>query len=765
MSRSENSAALAATATALVMIGQQVAGKAVRDAVFLTHYDITSLPGMIIGAAMVAVVAALGTSRLMSRFSPARVVPVGFGVSAVMLLGEWIVLGIAPRVAAALLFLHMAAMGGVLISGFWSLVNERFDPHTAKKYVGRITFGASVGGLVGGLIAERVSALFGIDFMLPVMAGMHAICAWTVLAVRPAGPVVAPEVSATPEPATETSSGFEVLSRLPYLRNLALLALIGALASGLADYVFKAQADAAFPDGDALGRFFAGYYTAISLLTLLAQGLLARHALERLGLARTVTTHPASVIAAGVGAVLLPGLVTATIMRGADAVLRNSLFRAGYELLFTPVSRDDKRATKTIIDVGIDKIGDAIGAGLVAVLLVAGPASSQPLMVAAAMALAGVAVWVSLRLHRGYVRALENSLVTQAEHLDLDDIKDSTTRLSVLETLGVSDLKDIRQAAMELRTRMQAAAAAEADPQSSGGASSPTTSSATAQSTSSDPVVAQIMALRSRDAGRIRAALQAPGGLRFEAAAHAVDLLAWDEVQRDVVRALRPLAPRITGQLIDVLLDPDADFAIRRRVPRVLGAGDPPRAIEGLLAGLSDRRFEVRFQCGRAVSLLHTVNPGVDISKRRVLDAVSRALDVSQRVWDGQVLLDAVDAEGSLLDDVLEERANRSLEHVFTLMALTLPRRPVKIALKGLHTDDPQLRGTALEYLETALPREIYDKLRPYAAGDGSHATPAPTDGADAAERLERLLESRQSIEVNLADLRQRVASLKQDES
>ena len=46
----------------------------------------------------------------------------------------------------------LATFGAVLISGFWSVVNERFDPHTAKQVVGRIAAGATVGGLLGGVV-------------------------------------------------------------------------------------------------------------------------------------------------------------------------------------------------------------------------------------------------------------------------------------------------------------------------------------------------------------------------------------------------------------------------------------------------------------------------------------------------------------------------------------------------------------------------------------------------------------------------------------
>jgi hypothetical protein len=40
-----------------------------------------------------------------------------------------------------------------------------------------------------------------------------------------------------------------------------------------------------------------------------------------------------------------------------------------------------------------------------------------------------------------------------------------------------------------------------------------------------------------------------------------------------------------------------------------------------------------------------------------------------------------------------------------------LPAEPLRVAFRGLHSDDQRLRGTALEYLESVLPRDVRDRL------------------------------------------------------
>ena len=84
-------------------------------------------------------------------------------------------------------------------------------------------------------------------------------------------------------------------------------------------------------------------------------------------------------------------------------------------------------------------------------------------------------------------------------------------------------------------------------------------------------------------------------------------------------------------------------------------------------------------------------------------------------MWEGQrEMRSARSAESPFIERYLQRRADRSLEHVFTLLSLALPSQPLQIAFRGLHTRDSHLRGTALEYLESVLPHAIREELWPY---------------------------------------------------
>ncbi len=728
---------VAAVAVATLMIAFQVGGKATRDALFLSSFDVDKLPRMVVTSAIISLVAALAASRWMTRLGPGRLVPSAFAASALLLIIESAFAVRMPQAAAIVVYLHYGALGAILISGFWSVVNERFDPRTAKRYIGRIAAGGTVGGLVGGLLAERVGAYLSVVTMLPILAALHVCCAVLVLAVRHRGETTTAGAALADMESAERS-GLKIIAATPYLRGLVALVLLATVSEVLIDYVFKARATQEYGGGEELLRLFALFYTGVAFLTVVVQAAASRQALQNLGLTRTVALLPAGAAIGSLGALVVPGLASAMAARGAESVLRNGLYRAGYELLFTPVAARRKRAAKALIDVGAVRLGDVVGGGIVQVMLLLAVGVATRSLLVIAIVLSVAAVVVALQLRAGYVRTLERSLLSRAVELDLDEVQDAVTRTAVLQSAATLGLTRVRPSVEHIESTPK-----DAEPAQGAAPSQP--------HAPLDPEVQRIAALRTRNATRVREALR-EGPLRATHVPHVVPLLAWDEVLHEAILALREVAPRVTGQLVDRLLDRDEEFAVRRRLPMVLASCPSDRAVDGLLRGLEDSRFEVRYRCGRALSRLMTLNPELQVGRERAYEVVLREVKVDRGVWESHRLLDRMEDDewSPVVDEVLRERANRALEHVFTILALVLPPQPLKVAFRGLHTNDRLLRGTALEYLETALPERIRSQLWPFLE------VPAvkPAARRSAEEVLDDLMQSNQSIALNLEQLR-----------
>lgn len=694
---SDRQAYLVAPLTAMALIAQQVGANAMRDGLFLSLFQVQSLPYFMAAAAALAIVTAQFSGRLLTRFGPARVAPALIAVNAAFFLIEWVLLGVQPRAAAVLLYLHSSVMGGIAISSFWSLLNERFDPHSAKPLMARVAGAATFGGFIGGVSAERVAALLPEGSLLPLLALVSGACvagAVTIGRGAPTNRSAAADDSASAGP-------WAPFRQQPLLRNLAVVIALAALLGALVDYLLKAEAVVYFGRGQHLVRFFGLFYSATGLVSVLIQASLGRVALERLGLGGSVASHPAVVGVLILLGFVLPAPWRGILPRGFDVVVRSSTFRAGYELLYTPLAESAKRSVKSLIDVAFDCAGKGAGALLILLLVWIAPSHSFVAVNLAAAIAAGGEFLVARQLRAGYVNALEGGLRRRGEQLE-QAMEYSMADFTVAGTMTGLDRASVLRAL---------------------GGSEPVRPAAPP----SDPVIAAIVELRSGDLLRIRAVLRDPPRDPLIIGA-LVQLLSRDEVVRLVVAALEKFGARAAGEMVSVLLDPATPDVIRRRLPLALKSCPAPLARDGLLAGLEAPSFEVRLRCGRALLALTDEHPELHQPFPSALTRVERELVGN----DEKALI---------------------REHVFNLLALALEREPVRIAARAFTSDDAYVRGTALEYLETVLPAKMFSALQPLLTA----TTARPAQRRPAADVRADLLRAGATMTVSLDELRRQL--------
>jgi len=699
-----------------LMMAQQVASRAARDGIFLSQFNSSALPTMVAVAAILGLVLSIARARVLVRLGPFRITALSLALSGVLQIGEWLLLGSYPRVAACVIYVHVVALGSVLLSGFWSVMNESFDPRTAKSYFGWISGSGTLGGILGGLMGARVAVWISPSAIILVLAIMHMVCAGMLWRTFPT-----PALDAKTAAHADRPSVLEAVQRYPFLLRLAGLVLAASVGASLLDFVFKAQAAHVLGKGAPLVRFFGLYYTATSVLIFLVQTFITRVFLRHAGLASSAAVLPGMAAAGSLGALFVPGFSGLCAVRGTEALLRGSIFRSAYELFYTAIAPPEKRAIKPVIDVGVERLGDAVGAGIVSLLL----SSSQGrygAILAGACFCSAVAFLLAMRLQGGYQRALEKSLVNRAIEVDPSMVEDSLTRSVMLRSIVV-----------ERTDRPHPA--------------QPPPVHAEKPTAPADSFVREALELRSGDQERVNHALEKLGPQDWTLAPLVLELLAWDQALPAARSALERMGTKVTGMLVDLLLDRDGDFAVRRRVPRVLAFVPSMRSVEGLFEALEDQRFEVRFYSARALYLLLSQHAELTVAPARVWEAINRELSLQKSVWQSHRLLDSRVGQSKewFFDDQLLDRADRNLEHLFTLLSLLLPVDAMRIAFRALHTDDRNLKGIAFEYLESATPPTTRHLLLPLLEADAENRLSSKADGA-----LARLLKTEVRINQSL---------------
>ena len=368
--QAESRAQWAASLAAALLVSEIVAAKATRDALFLSQFGPARLPQAMLGASLVSLLVAFVATALVRNFGPVRSSRSLLWLNAILLLLQAALFERAPVVMVVLLYLQVASLGAVVVSGFWSAVTERFDPHTARSAVTRIAAGASLGGLFGGLCAAPLLAHTNVRVLLAAL-GVLEIVAALLLA-----PLAVKGQSA--RSSEKPRGGFAILARSGYLQRLGALVALTAVVSSLLDYVFKVRAATSFADTAGLLRFFGSFYTITSVLAAGVQLLLTRRTLEGVGLGGTLATLPGYVVLFALLSLGIPELWPIVLLRGGANVLENSLYRSAYEPLYTPLAPEKKRAIKTILDVVAERSGDLLGAGLLLAAVAFVPAFAAP---------------------------------------------------------------------------------------------------------------------------------------------------------------------------------------------------------------------------------------------------------------------------------------------------------------------------------------------------------------------------------------------------
>jgi hypothetical protein len=667
----------AATLGAGALVADQVMGKALRDALFLAHVGIEQLPRAMLLSALLSTVVVVSLSRASFTRSPRRVASAVMIASAALFGLAWSLSPSHPRAAAWLTYVHTRALTPAAVSVFWAVVTRSFDPRLARLAVPRVLAGATLGGVVGGFVTWRLAWLSQPSDLLLAGAGLSLGALVFVARLRTGK-------SIRSEPGEELAwKAFKL--HLPYLRAIALLVALTAITQAILDYLLSSAALAALGRGPGLLSFFALFQASIAVLAFVLQVAISPGLLTRFGIGRVLAVAPLAIAAGTLSSLLLGPLVVAVLLRGADGVLGASLQRSAYEVLFAPLDDAKRRVSKPIIDVAVDRAGTLVGGAIVSALIWLSEAHGAAILLGLTVVLAIVRVLLVPELDAGYRRQLAEGLQRGPGALSSESILDPAAIRSLsLGAAGLDQSVLVREIERIRREQLASPGRANRPGLSLAAFGLPGSPELELQPNPHDAVLDALTELRSGDATRVRAALRQ---LRSEPflVPQVVHLLGSDALAQDAADWISAQTPAPIGALNDALLADHLSAAVRRRVARLLGKIDDERAAQSLLDALRRVPGDVRLGVVQALARL---------GSRRALPRAP-------------LLAAAVE-----LAEQAEAREEQGLEQIFTLLAAAYPEEPVQRAYRAL-AHEGQLRGTALEWLDTTLPHELKAALWP----------------------------------------------------
>jgi ATP/ADP translocase/HEAT repeat protein len=360
----------------------------------------------------------------------------------------------------------------VLVTQFWILVNDVFNPREAKRMIGFIGSGAQLGAILGGVLAG-VLARKAPWLLLPLAAGMLGLGILVVSGIFRWRRQKTEEIDreARDKVAGATKVGFrdalETTRQSPYLLLLAGIMMVTLVVSTLIDWQFNSIVSSSVNGKENLTSFFGYFNAGTMFFAFLFQLLLTSPIIKAFRIRGALLFYPLILFlgTGGIGLAALAGIIPllpAILIKASDKGLAYSLNQSVRELLYIPISPEQKYKSKIFIDMFLNRFAKGLGAVILAVLLWLVPRApgtqggQGAIRYISLIVLAIIAVWVFLnfRIGREYGNLVKGKLKKQYERgdllvdqrLDVDyakrifDIVESKNRSSVLYAMNLFDL-------------------------------------------------------------------------------------------------------------------------------------------------------------------------------------------------------------------------------------------------------------------------------------------------------------------------------------
>ena len=356
---------------------------------------------------------------------------------AAVLAAFWLLFQTGSRWVSAGFYVFGLLLGTLLVSQFWTLAHEIYDPRQARRLFGFIGAGFGLGGMAGaGLV---IAGPAGRDALLLFSAG--SLLATTGLAVA-----IARRERRVHDPAMdpESTQAFGVIATLrlvgasPSLRQIAALIGLAALGGVVIDQQLNMAAEQfRGGDEDAVTSFLASVRLVVSASQFVLQIAFVKQIYRLLGLGFALLMLPLGLAATAVPILVSGALLAPAVATVVDRSIRYSVDRTTREMLFLPVPSSLKRRAKPFLDVTVDRLARGAAAVLMLVLIQPwGLGLGWPQLSIVVLVLVGAWLVLAARAKDRYVLAIRDGLESQAVDVRAVDVADLTTVEALLEELA-----------------------------------------------------------------------------------------------------------------------------------------------------------------------------------------------------------------------------------------------------------------------------------------------------------------------------------------
>jgi len=291
---------------------------------FISDLGADNLPWVQLVAGILIGFIMQGYSRAIALVPRRWAIPVTQAGCVVLILAFWVLFQSGQDWASVGFYVLGLILGILLISQFWTLANDIYDPRQAKRLFGFIGGGASLGGATGAAITAVVVKEVGTVNLLLVSAAIMIVCLLLVVAIvrREAS-----DGASTVGAEEEGVSGGEAIRMLRDSKHLQIIAIViacAAMGAAIIEQQLNMAAESRLGPGqtDSITAFLAQVTVYLSLIGFVVQVGLTSRIHRLLGLGFALMILPVSLGVTGVVMLFNGALWAPALARVLDTSLR-----------------------------------------------------------------------------------------------------------------------------------------------------------------------------------------------------------------------------------------------------------------------------------------------------------------------------------------------------------------------------------------------------------------------------------------------------------
>jgi len=252
------------------------------------------------------------------------------------------------------------------LSVFWSFMSDLFNKEQAPRIFGVIATGASVGAIVGPLLAARLVSHVGAGNMMLISATMLLVPIPIILILEKlkrttlGNENVRVDLSAQQAMGRNPLAGFSIFLKSPYLIGIGLFIVLYVAIGSFVYFELKNLLEVFTRDERT--QIWAYIDLAVNTLAILTAMFVTSRISARFGMAVTLALVPA-LMAIGMLVIALSPVVAVVVgLQVARRAGNYAITRPGREMLFTIVDRETRFKAKPVIDIVLYRGGDMVTA-------------------------------------------------------------------------------------------------------------------------------------------------------------------------------------------------------------------------------------------------------------------------------------------------------------------------------------------------------------------------------------------------------------------